>query len=65
MIQTEQATEFAKRVHDQAVKRAGKVAKPVDTAVLIDIVRPMVARYNRDDYRGSIEVWTKLARLFR
>lgn len=57
MIQSERATEIARRVTSEA----DRAVKPGGT--LEGRVRLMVRRWQRDGYRGTAEQWEALARM--
>ena len=69
MMQSPEATALAQAATEAAQKRlkANRVPRPtpndqIDVERLLAILRPMVNRYKREGYRGSIDQWNRLER---
>lgn len=69
IFQSPEATAAAIRATEDAQKRlkANRVARPtpqeqINVDKLLSILRPMVNRYKREGYRGSIDQWNRLER---
>jgi len=69
MFQSPEATAVALQATEDAQKRlkACRVRRPIpaveiDQQRLLRILRPMVSRWLKDEYRGTQDAWQRLAR---
>ena len=69
MMQSPEATALAQAATEAAQKRlkANRVPRPtpndqIDVERLLSILRPMVSRWLKDEYRGTQDAWQRLAR---